>query len=257
MTYPILHLSRQDMLHMKSGSKDNLNLHRLIIARSMDVIFKTDLFEVEQWTITGGTIPIRPYILASKRFTWFKKFKPFTYYPLFFIEQLFTNSTQPLAWRTFKELNDLSNKGRQVTWYDHLIVTLPNLESALLSIRAPDNLIPPAVDTQSDNLPNSHQSHYSNLHLWNFMKKCSKKRSAKPFVVFKTWDTNDRSVKAQQIYKIGKVTTWDQNDRATILIYQVSCDQDSEWLTVTPSSSSIRWIPSSESRLLTYRSQNS
>ena len=55
MTYPIWHLTRQDMFHMKLGSKINLALYHLIIARSMNINFKTDLFEREQWTITGGS----------------------------------------------------------------------------------------------------------------------------------------------------------------------------------------------------------
>src|SRR6266498_2902987 len=39
MIYPIWHLTRQDMFHMKSGSKLNLALYRLIIARSMKINF--------------------------------------------------------------------------------------------------------------------------------------------------------------------------------------------------------------------------
>src|SRR6266542_3568977 len=42
MTQPIWQLSRQDMFHMKSGSKTNLSLHHLIIARSLELQFKTD-----------------------------------------------------------------------------------------------------------------------------------------------------------------------------------------------------------------------
>ena len=62
---------------------------------------------------------------------------------------------------------------------------------------------------------------------------------------------------AQQIYKIGKVTNWDNKNRVTILIYQIYRSHDSEWVVVSPSSSSIRWIPISETRQLSCRSQNS
>ena len=115
------------MIHIKSGSKINLALHRLIIARSMEINFNTDYFEVEHWTIKGGVTLLRPYILATKNYNWFKKFKLFTCYSIFFIEQLFTDYAKPIMWRTFKELNGLSNKGRQVLWYDHLISVLLTL----------------------------------------------------------------------------------------------------------------------------------
>ena len=76
------------MFYMKSGSKNNLALHSLIIARSIEIIFNTDHFEIEHWMIKGGVTPLRPYILATKNYNWFKKFKLFTRYPIFFIEQI-------------------------------------------------------------------------------------------------------------------------------------------------------------------------
>jgi len=81
---------------MKLGSRDNLALHSLIIARSMEINFKTDLFEVDHWTIKGGVTPLRPYILATRKYNWFKKFKPLTRYPIFFTEQLFTDHDTPI-----------------------------------------------------------------------------------------------------------------------------------------------------------------
>ena len=46
------------MTHMKLGSRDNLALHSLIIARSMEINFKIDLFEADHWTIKGGVTPL-------------------------------------------------------------------------------------------------------------------------------------------------------------------------------------------------------
>ena len=97
----------------------------------------------------------------------------------------------------------------------------------------------------------------SNSYVWNFMRPNSRKHSSKPFVVFKTWDTNDRSVNARQIYKIGKVTKWDDKDRVTILIYQLLEECNSDWYSALPSKSSIRWIPISETRMLNTRVQDS
>ena len=47
------------MVHIKTGSKNNLALHSLIIARSMEINFRTDLFKVDQWSIKGGINPLR------------------------------------------------------------------------------------------------------------------------------------------------------------------------------------------------------
>ena len=203
MTYPIWDLSRQDIFHMKTGSKNNLALHSLIIARSLEILFKTDQFEVNHWTIKGGVTPLRPFILATKNYKWFKKFKGFTHYPIFFIDQLYTDAATPLAWRTFKELNGLSNKGRQVLWYEHLITASKNPDAVSDSERSHDTSTPDYGIVPTGIYPQN-QLRYSQAHIWNFMQHCSKKRSSKPFVVFKTWDTNDRSVDAQQIYKLVK-----------------------------------------------------
>ncbi len=128
MTYPIWQLTRQDMNHMKSGSKNNLALHSLIIARSMDIEFHVDHFDLDQWTIKGGGTPLRPYILATQHYTWFKKLRVLTRYPVFFTDQLFTDRTQPVTWRTLKELNGLSTKGRQALWFQQLISAVVNPE---------------------------------------------------------------------------------------------------------------------------------
>ncbi len=170
---------------------------------------------------------------------------------------MFTDVVKPLAWRTLKELNGLSSKGRLATWYDRLIDSLLNLEEEEIVYEdSPDSSVTEPGIKQSTLSP-CNFSKYSYAHIWNLLKQCSKKRSSKPFVVFKTWDTNDRSVNAQQIYKIGKVTNWDNKNRVTILIYQIYRSHDSEWVVVSPSSSSIRWIPISETRQLSCRSQNS
>src|SRR6266542_2209160 len=102
------------MNHMKSSSMSNLALHSLLVARSIDIVFHVDHFDLDQWSIKGGGTPLRPYILATKNYMWFKKFQVLTRYPIFFTDQLFTDSAQPISWRTLKELNGLSTKGRQV-----------------------------------------------------------------------------------------------------------------------------------------------
>ena len=185
MTYPIWQLTRQDMNHMKSSSKDNLALHSLLIARSMDIVFHIDHYDLDQWTIKGGSTPLRPYILAKKNYMWFKKFKVLTRYPIFFADQLFTDSTQPITWRSLKELNGLSTKGRQALWFYRLISAVLNNEieedpDGIQEHRPPDPVITSSLD------PPVFQPGRSNSYLWNFMRPCSKKHSAKPFVVFKT-----------------------------------------------------------------------
>ena len=190
---------------MKLGSKSNLALHGLIIARSMNINFRPDLFKVEQWTIKGGFTPIRPYILASGKYNWFKKFQSLTRFPIFFTEQLFTDQNKPIMWRTLKELNGLSNKGRQVLWFNQFILFLKLFREEVDS----ENPIA-RYTTDLLRLPRSFliiiQHFQSNSYIWNFMQQSSRKHSAKPFVIFKTWDTNDRGVDAKQIFKIGKVT---------------------------------------------------
>jgi len=69
------------------------------------------------------------------------------------------------------------------------------------------------------------QPKHSNLHIWNFMNHSNQKRLARPYVVFKTWDTNDRGVDVKQIFKIGKITAWNDKERITILLYTVSRSQ--------------------------------
>src|SRR6266542_4378035 len=111
MTYSVWDLTRQDIVHLKQGSKSNLALHSLIIARSIEINFRTDHFERDLWTIKGGVTLLRSYILAANKHSWFKKFKPLIRYPIFFTEQLFTGYDTPIMWRTLKELNGLSLKG--------------------------------------------------------------------------------------------------------------------------------------------------
>src|SRR6266542_1869646 len=121
MTYSIWKLIRQDMAHMKNGSKSNLALHSLIIARSIEINFSTDHFEEELWTIRGDVTPLRPFILSARKYIWFKKLQLLKRYLVFFTEQLFADHDFPFTWHFLKELNGLSNKGRQVLWYNHLL----------------------------------------------------------------------------------------------------------------------------------------
>src|SRR6266542_2312438 len=256
MTYPIWQLTRQDMNHMKSGSKNNLALHSLLIARSMDIEFHVDHFDLDQWTIKGGGTPLRPYILATQHYTWFKKLRVLTRYPVFFTDQLFTDRTQPVTWQTLKELNGLSTKGRQALWFQQLISAVLNPELKAGSDAIQTHCPPDPLNATSLVSPDL-QPFRSNSYVWDFMQLCSRKHSSKPFVVFKTWDTNDRNVGARLTYKIGKVTRWDDKDRITILIYQLSGDSSSDWHSALTSKSYIRWIPITETRMLNIRIQDS
>ena len=47
-----------------------------------------------------------------------------------------------------------------------------------------------------------------NSYFWNFLPKCSRKHTTKPFVIFRTWDTNDPNSKALSIFKLEKIVEW-------------------------------------------------
>ena len=125
-------------------------------------------------------------------------------------------------------------------WFDHLISFLKISKE---EVESEDPIVRCHATDLSQlplSFPTSIQHLQSNSYLWNFMRHSSKKHSSKPFVVFKTWDTNDRGVDAKQIFKIGKVTAWDSENRVTILLYSVVNNQNLEWAPVLPSNSSIR-----------------
>ena len=49
----------------------------------------------------------------------------------------------------------------------------------------------------------------NSAYIWNFLPRCSNKRSTKPFVIVRVWDTNDSSSVASKVFKIGKIVERD------------------------------------------------
>src|SRR6266498_240976 len=69
----------------------------------------------------------------------------------------------------------------------------------------------------------------NNAYLWNFLPRCSKKRSTKSFILVRVWDTNNSSSVASRVFKIGKVVDRDSRNRIKIQLYRLNRRTDEEW----------------------------
>ena len=117
LTTPIWDLERDDLPLFYNCSQHNLTLHVLIIARSLNISFVLDKFNRDDWCICGDSIPLKELLIDSRQLKCFKKFLILKKFPIFFIDQLYSNSSSFLLWNTLKRINELSYRGRAVGWF--------------------------------------------------------------------------------------------------------------------------------------------
>src|SRR6266542_7055218 len=104
LTTPIWDIEHEDLPLFYASSQQNLMLHALIVARSLNISFALDRFNRDEWCIHGGSIPLRELLIDSGQLKRFKKFLIFKQFPIFFIDQLYSNSNSFLSWNTLKQI---------------------------------------------------------------------------------------------------------------------------------------------------------
>src|SRR6266542_3281350 len=247
LTTPIWNIDRVDLPLFYGASQRNLSLHALIVARSLNISFTIDGFNSEDWSVRGGSIPLRDLIIESGQLKCFKKFLIFKKFPIFFMDQLYSNFNSTLSWNTLKRLNGLSCKGRVVRWFESFLVQLQDilkqkmLDTSVINTRGEVNA---TLDCQ-----NVSMGHH-NLYFWEFLPRCSNKRTTKPFVIIRVWDTNDPSLIASKVFNIGKVVDRDSHNRMKIQLYRLIQPSDEEWQKVVATKYFLHWIPGDEIRVL-------
>src|SRR6266542_1217008 len=81
LTTPIWELERDDLPLFYNHSQNNLSLHALIVACSLNISFNFDQYIRDEWCIRGGLIPLRELLIESGQLNRFKKFLFFKNFP--------------------------------------------------------------------------------------------------------------------------------------------------------------------------------
>src|SRR3954465_14977829 len=90
----------------------NGRFNTIIIAAQLSIRFMQDHIGHASWTITGGLIPIRDAFIEQKIAKKLPRINQHNPIPLMFAEQITLPNNEPISWFFYKQLNNLSTKGK-------------------------------------------------------------------------------------------------------------------------------------------------